>query len=192
MHLTSEELLDLAEGTRSESSAPHLAKCDHCRQQLNELRDVMATVQVDVPEPSPLFWEHFSARVSEAVASDAKSASSWFGIGRWSWGVAAAMTAVVLAIAVSRVPKPPANTTRGSATVVAETPGADIGSTLTADDPSFVLLRDLAGSLDWDAAAEVGISMDVGTADTAVAELSDAERTELQRLLREAISPTGA
>jgi hypothetical protein len=198
MHLTSEELLDLAEGTRSESSAPHLAKCDTCRHQLNELRDVMATLQVDVPEPSPLFWDHFSARVSEAVASDAKSPRSWFGIGRWSWGVAVAMTAVVLAIAVSRVPKTPADTTRGSATVVADreasngVPAADIGSTLTADDPSFLLLRDLAGNLDWDAAAEVGIGMDVGSADTAVAELSDGERTELQRLLREAISPTGA
>jgi hypothetical protein len=192
MHLTSEELLDLAEGTRSESSAPHLANCETCRQQLNELRDVMATLQVDVPEPSPLFWERFSARVSEAVASDAKSGPSWFGIGRWFWGVAAAMTAVVLAIAVSRIPKTPADTTRRSATVVAEVPVPDIGSTLPADDPSFVLLRDLAGSLDWDTAAEVGIGMDVGSADTAVAELSDAERTELQRLLREAISPTGA
>jgi hypothetical protein len=191
MHLTSEELLDLAEGTRSESSAPHLVKCDTCRHQLNELRDVMATLQVDVPEPSPLFWDHFSARVSEAVATDAKSARSWFGIGAWSWGVAAAITAVVVVIAVSRVPKGPVDTTRGSAAVVAEMP-ADIGSTLTADDPSFVLLRDLAGGLDWDAAAEVGIGMDVGSADTAVAELSDAERTELQRLLREAISPTGA
>lgn len=192
MHLTSEELLDLAEGVRSESSAPHLAMCAKCREQLKELRDVMATLQVDVPEPSPLFWEHFSARVSEAVASDAKSARSWFGIGRWSWGIAAVMTAVVLAIAVSRVPKTPGDATRGSATAVAEVPAADIGSTLTADDPSFVLLRDLAGSLDWDAAVEVGIGMEVGSADTAVAELSDAERTELQRLLREAISPTGA
>jgi len=192
MHLTSDELLDLAEGTRAESSAPHLAKCDTCRHQLNELRDVMATLQVDVPEPSPLFWDHFSARVSEVIASDAQAARSWFGIGRWSWGVAVAMTAVVLAIAVSRVPKTPADTARGSATVVAEVPAADIGSTLTADDPSFLLLRDLAGNLDWDAAAEVGIGMDVGSADTAVAELSEGERTELQRLLREAISPTGA
>jgi hypothetical protein len=192
MHLTSEELLDLAEGTRSESSAPHLVECDKCRQQLSELRDVMTTLHVGVPEPSPLFWDHFSARVSEAVASDAKSVRSWFGIGRWSWGIAAAMSAVVLTIAVSRIPKTPAETTPGSATVVAEVPAADIGSTLAADDPSFVLLRDLAGNLDWDAATEVGIGMDVGSADTAVAELSAAERTELQRLLREAMSPTGA
>jgi len=190
MHLTSEELLDLAEGTRSESSAPHLAQCDKCRQQLNELREVMATLNVDIPEPSPLFWDHFSARVSEAVASDAKTARSWFGIGRWSWGVAAAMSAVVLAIAVSRIPKTPAETTAGPATV-AEVPAVDIGSTLSRDDPSFLLLRDLAGSVDWDA-AEVGIGVDVGSADTPVAELSEAERTELQRLLREAMSPTGA
>jgi hypothetical protein len=192
MHLTPDELLDLAEGTRSESSAPHLAKCGECRRQLDELRDVMATLEVDVPEPSPLFWDHFSARVSEAVASDAKSARSWLGIGRWSWGLAAAVSAVVLAIAVSRVPRPAGKMTPASTTSVAEVPAADTGAALTADDPSFLLLGDLAGSLDWDAAAEAGISMDVGTADTAVAELSDGERTELQRLLREAMAPTGA
>jgi hypothetical protein len=192
MHLTPDELLDLAEGTRSESSAAHLAKCDACRQQLDELRDVMAALQVDVPEPSPLFWAHFSARVGEAIANDAKSARSWFGVGRWSWGLAAAASAVVLAIAVSRTPRMPAEVTPVPTTPVAETPAADVGSALRGDDPSFLLLGDLAGSLDWDAADEAGISMDVGTADTAVAELSDAERTELQRLLREAMAPKGA
>src|SRR5262249_28727617 len=116
MHLSPDELVDLAEGTRSASSAPHLAKCDECRRQLNELRDVMATLQVDVPEPSPLFWDHFSARVGEAIASDAKSARSWFGLGRWSWGFAAAVSTALLVIAVSRMPrmtterKPPAIT----------------------------------------------------------------------------------
>jgi hypothetical protein len=159
---------------------------------LDELRDVMATLEVEVPEPSPLFWDHLSARVSAAVASDAKSARSWFGVGRWSWGLAAAVSAAVLAIAVSRTARTPAEMAPASTTPVAERPAADIGSALTADDPSFLLLGDLAGSLDWDAAAEAGISMDVGTADTAVAELSDAERTELQRLLREAMAPKGA
>lgn len=191
MHLTPDELLDLAEGTRSEMSAPHLAKCEECRRQLEELRDVMAALEVEVPEPSPLFWDHFSARVSAAVASEGRSARSWFGIGGWSWGLAAAVSAVVLAIAVSRIPRIP-EATPVAATRVAEASPADVGSALSTDDPSFLLLGDLAGSLDWDAAAEAGIGMDVGTADTAVAELSDDERTELQRLLREAISPTGA
>jgi hypothetical protein len=199
MHLSPEELLDLAEGTRPLSSAPHVAACEVCRQKLDEVRGVMATLQVDVPEPSPMFWEHLSARVRDAVATEPVPARSWFGLGRWSWGLAAAMSAAVIVIAVSLTLGTPTTTLvspGGSRPVpaVADVPGSDIGSVPAADDPSFSLLGDLAGGLDWDAAAEAGISMAVGTADTAVVELNDGERTELQRLLREAIGPshTGA
>jgi hypothetical protein len=192
MHLTPEELLDLAEGTKSPSSAPHLSTCEGCRHQLAELRDVMAAIgdDIDVPDPSPLFWEHFSTRVQEAVTADAMAARSWFGVGRWSWGLAAVMSAAVLTIAVSLTLRTPPPTT--SVPPVAEAPGNDVGSAPAVDDPSFSLLGDLAGGLDWDSAAEAGISMDVGATDTAVAELSQAERTELQRLLREAMAPKGA
>jgi hypothetical protein len=191
MHLTPEELLDLAEGTQSFSSAPHLTTCEGCRRQLEELRDVMVAIGVDadVPDPSPLFWEHFSTRVQQAVTADAVSARPWFGVGRWSWGLAAVMSAAVLTIAVSLTVRTPP--TAISVPAVAETPGNDVGSATVVDDPSFSLLGDLAGSLDWDSAAEAGMSVDVGTADTAVTELSQAERTELQRLLREAMAPTG-
>jgi hypothetical protein len=191
MHLTPEELLDLAEGARSLSSAPHLTMCEGCRRQLAELRDVMAAIgdDADVPDPSPLFWEHFSTRVQEAVTADTVAARSWFGVGRWSWGLAAVMSVAVLTIAVSLMLRTPSTTSVPS---VAEAPGNDVGSAPAVDDPSFSLLGDLAGGLDWDSAAEAGISMDVGAADTAVAELSQAERAELQRLLREAMAPRGA
>jgi hypothetical protein len=190
MHLTPEELLDLAEGTRSGVSKPHLATCEACCQQLEELRKVMASLEVDVPEPSPLFWDHLSARVRDAVAADTSRARSWFGLGRWSWGAAAVMGAVVVVVAVSvSLRTPPTGVTQPKA--VDET-SADVGSSAPADDPSFILLGDLAGSLDWDSAADAGITMDVGAADHAVAELTQSERTELQRLLREAIGPTGA
>ena len=64
MHLQHDELVDLAEGTRAESSVPHLAACEACRHQLAELKAMMsAAADVAVPEPSPLFWDHFSARV---------------------------------------------------------------------------------------------------------------------------------
>jgi hypothetical protein len=46
-HLTPEELLDLAEGSRPLSSAPHLTACEVCRQQLDELRGAMATLDAD-------------------------------------------------------------------------------------------------------------------------------------------------
>ena len=75
MHLTPDDLVDLAEGTRPESSAPHLVTCTTCRAQLNEMRAMMSAVaDVDVPEPSPLFWDHFSQRVHEAVANDTPNA----------------------------------------------------------------------------------------------------------------------
>jgi hypothetical protein len=80
---------------------------------------------------------------------------------------------------------PPAR--MGAPLSVAEAPSGDVGSAPAVDDPSFSLLGDLAGGLDWDAAAEAGISMAPGAADTAVHELNDGERTELQRLLVEAL-----
>jgi hypothetical protein len=102
------------------------------------------------------------------------------------------MSAAVVAIAVSvTLRTPPAPVTHVPAVAVNE-PVAEVGSSAPIDDPSFILLGDLAGSLDWDSAAEAGITMPVGAADTAVVELSGAERTELQRLLREAIGPAGA
>src|SRR4051794_29807445 len=83
MHLNAEELVDIAEGTRGESAAPHLAGCEPCRAQLRELRAMMATARdVDVPEPSPLFWDHLSARISDAIAAapgQPRGSSSVFG-----------------------------------------------------------------------------------------------------------------
>src|ERR1700693_3635539 len=69
-HLTSVELVDLAEGTRAESSAPHLDTCEACRHQLAELRAAMSTTEAfDVPEPSPLFWDHLSGGEAGAAAA---------------------------------------------------------------------------------------------------------------------------
>ncbi len=33
--------------------------------------------EVEVPEPSPLFWDHLSARVGEAVAAEQAPRRSW-------------------------------------------------------------------------------------------------------------------
>jgi hypothetical protein len=81
MHLKPEELVDLAEGTITESSVPHLAACAACRGQLEALR-VMTTEACDfeVPEPSPLFWDHLSSRVQDAIAADHQQSSAWL---RW-------------------------------------------------------------------------------------------------------------
>src|SRR6478672_9145569 len=78
-HLTPARLVDLAEGTEAEHAVPHLAECDACRRAVAELRATMTDIAGPgdgadnaVPEPSPLFWDHLSARVHEAVAAEQK------------------------------------------------------------------------------------------------------------------------
>jgi hypothetical protein len=82
-HLSEAELVDVAEGTDLQGASAHLAACDDCRGQVATLRAMMSAARdVTVPEPSPLFWEHLSARVREQVASlDDRPAS--FDSRRW-------------------------------------------------------------------------------------------------------------
>ena len=79
-HLTSDELIDAMEADADNSNAAgmlaperqaHLATCDVCRRELTALSGVLsAAKQVSAPEPSPLFWQHFSERVRTAVDSE--------------------------------------------------------------------------------------------------------------------------
>jgi hypothetical protein len=200
-HLSPDELLDLAEGTRADASAGHLTQCAACREQLADLRATLAlAMTADVPEPSPLFWDHLSARVRRSVAAeDMPGRPSIFRLGfrRWSWqSLAAAGTAVagivVVAMTVTMRTLPG---TGGNAGLVPQPSSASSASTLgdpavasAASDASLALLADVADDLDWDSVANAGMTMGVGAADGAVFELTDAERAELQRLLQEAMA----
>jgi hypothetical protein len=197
MHLTIEELIDLAERTREESSDPHLQSCGLCRHQLAALRSAMsAAADVEVPEPSPLFWKHLSERVHEAVAAEgvppsrfldwgwAKALSSWRG-----WAVAGVAAAVTIAIYVTtpRPSEPLANTQEMSAVP----PGAEaipLPVAAAGDDESLALVADLTSQLEPDAFDETGWSSHAGAVDEAVVNLTDDERLELQRLLNEELA----
>lgn len=193
-HLSPDQLIDLAEGTRPESSVAHLAECGECRRHLADLREMMAVaVSAEIPEPSPLFWDHLSARVRTAVAEDVEPRASW---ARWTRVLNARVVAgslgligaaVVLAMAVTmRTGNVPAPT-------VALTPApVAVPADVVTDDPSLSLLTDLADGMDWDAAVDDGLTVPVGASDVVLADLSDAERVELRRLLREAMSAPGA
>jgi hypothetical protein len=196
-HLPPETLIDLAEGTRPESSAPHLESCERCRGQLAELRATMsAAADVDVPEPSPLFWGHFSARVSGAIAAEgAPRAAAW--LDGWSWSrlsapVAVAGVIVLAAIVSVRMGAParplaPSQSAASSAEVVAAGDPA-----LSSDDPSLDLVADLAEGVEWDTASEPGLTPHEDAVDRAVGQLNDTERRELQRLLKEELAHAGA
>jgi hypothetical protein len=198
-HLHSDELIDLAEGTRPESSAPHLQSCEMCRRQLAEARAMMKTVaEVKVPEPSPLFWNHFSARVHKAItAVGAPRRLGWSAVGSWSrliwprwplWPLSVgACVALLVAVTLltGRLAGPPRGETPApeSAAAVAES-GAPAELAALPDDPSLDLVADLTEDMDWDRAREVGFAPRQDAVERAVGQLSDVERRELQRLLQ--------
>jgi len=196
-HLSSEQLIDLAEGVELEPApATHLESCSRCRQQLADLRSTMAAVsEVEVPEPSPLFWDHLSRRVHDAVEGERVSAgsrgSSWNWLtGRPAWAGAFAL-AVVAAVFLVRSGYP-THQPDPSISAVSTSSKSLTDDAATFDDPSLSLVLDLAGELDWDQAREAGLTTHVGVDDDALAQLSDAERVELQKLLKGELANRGA
>jgi hypothetical protein len=194
-HLSPELLLDIAEGTPAASAGAHLAVCAECRREVEDLRATIGlAASAPVPEPSPLFWDHLSARVKTAVEAEALRQPAWsFTRIGWFGGALAMAGALVIAVViVSRVPSAPATIADGAFNAAA--PVGDGADTLAlpdvADDPSLRLLADLAGELDWEATA-TGLAVRTSMADGALANLDDDERSELGRLLREQLGGSG-
>ena len=207
-HLTPAQFVDLSEGSEAERVVPHLAECAACRRALAELRATMAEVDGPggrgadaVPEPSPLFWEHLSARVRDGVAEQgAPGGTRW--VERWLRPrvvlpiVAGVAGAVILAVAASRrpivvnpIPATPLPIGE-SAQLPSLPPLEPLGA---ADDPSLGLMADYGTALSWDDMREEMTPVShVGSADEAVIALSTEERQELQRLLEEEMTQPSA
>jgi hypothetical protein len=201
MHLNADELVDLAEGARPESSAPHLAACGRCRAQLADLRAMMSAVaDVEAPAPSPLFWDHFSQRVHDAVAAEEPDARlkgsrpfvprarafvlELLGARAVQTSVVAIAAFVVLFAFNSRVMAPHAPAVAQPPPLVAR----DLLSDMPEGDASLSLVATLAASLDADTAGESGLAH-LGSAEHAVTHMNDSELRELHRLLQEEMAP---
>lgn len=190
-HLSPDTFVDVLDGTLREDAVPHLRECAVCRAQLAELRVTwQAAVETDVPEPSPLFWDHLSRRVHDAVAAEAAPARRWWHV-QWAWrplGLAGAALAAVALVVALQLPRTPAGdvpgTTLSTQAAVSEPAGPEPLPALD-DDPSMGLVADLASDLDLESALpELGLGAR-GAAERALSELDAGERVELQRLLAE-------
>jgi hypothetical protein len=205
MHLNADELIDLAEGTRPEASAPHLAGCDGCREQLVELRAMMSAIasrSQAVPEPSPLFWDRLSERVRLEVAAEHEPRVGWLDAAAWRRLLlplsGAAIASLVIAVFISsrllapQAPPPSAAYAAPAPPIVAESASADrLGDAASGDDESLTLVASLAEHLDLDDADEAGLAPG-GSAEHAVTHLSDDDLRELRRVLKEELARWGA
>jgi hypothetical protein len=198
-HLSSDELVDIAEGARAESSAPHLQACEACRSELANLREMMfAAARVDVPEPSPLFWDHLSARIREGVAGEGTRRVVWWHPSTWPFDIAqgrlqfsipavSGVVAVVLfaVILTSRVMAPgPGPAGFVAAPPAPPPPDAIVAAADSTEDPSLSLVADLVAQMDWESASQMDVALHADLADEAMSELSDAERREMRLLLQ--------
>jgi len=199
-HLSADDFVDLVEGATSDADFPHLAACASCRQQLGELRATRTQAStIGVPEPSPLFWDHFSSRVREAVANQrVPGPGPWQRL--WSWpGVLAPVAAVAAAVLVaavvldapSRVPVPRAGAPKQTAGLSATSTRELLSDSAVDDDASLEFVADLTDSLGWDAVEDAGLAPD-GSAEHALTHLSLSELQQLQHLLQEELSGKGA
>ena len=183
MHLREEEFVDLIEtGSATAPLQEHLKSCAACRERLADLRATLQSVKaVDVPDPSPLFWDHFSRRVRDAVAVDAarRSGRGWL---PWLFPAAAAASLILFVVApgVWRSARRPATSIADAPAAPAATVRDTLGEVT---DPSLTFVADLTDGAGWEAAHEAGLSPR-GSAEHAVTHLSEPELRELQRLLQ--------
>jgi hypothetical protein len=189
-HLSPAELLDLAEGSADEQSYPHLASCSSCRAQLEDARTALAVVNiVEVPEPSPLFWDHLSARVRDLVAAEHSPADArrtrWL---PWRLAVPIGAAAVIVVVAMTVLPRTLPDSPVNPAPRTAIDTSSAVLDTPIADDASLSFVADLASELDWDGAAQAGFTARPDAVEGVLPTLSATETAELQRLLTEALA----
>jgi hypothetical protein len=205
-HLTDLELLALLENPSADNGVSavridHLQSCDSCRRALGDLREARdRAADVRLPEPSPLFWEHFSRRVREGIRNTEISRprwySAWLQAPGFKWGFSGALVVVLLGAAAWLTSLPAPAPDEKSPAGAARVAGTDsVSSAMDADsidadsndlesDEAWALVRTVADDLEWDDVATASLAARPGWAERAALDLTREERAELLRLLQ--------
>jgi hypothetical protein len=142
-HLDPEELIAALDGGLDAKRQQHARTCEVCQASIAELAQSLdlARQASKVPEPSPLYWEHLSARVRSAVESAdmPEVGRSW-----WSASWRPLLAGAVTATLIWSVVRPPLPGTSAPDATGAEAPAASTtwddvvegAEALTADDVS--------------------------------------------------------
>ncbi len=171
-HPGDERLIELAQGAGEAGARQHVASCAVCRTQVEELRATLHGLQgVDVPEPSPLYWEAFRRQIARRIDEPTSASAA----ARWWWLPALAAALALFAFVVPRpwrglAPSPPPSV--AAVALPAWTPLPTIE-----DDEGLAVLQGLAST---GAMASVGECQDLAEC---AAELGEHQGEDLARAL---------
>jgi len=191
-HLSRDERLLALEGGLEAARQAHLASCRSCRTDVEALGRVLARVRaVDVPEPSPLFWDHLAARVGDAIAREpAPGADRGWWSPRLAW---AALAVVIVAAGAGYLTRsrPPTTVVAGSAAVSGDPidqRGSPNPGEASADD-GWALIAAVADQVADQVVDDAAFAPQVGQAELSVSALSADERRALAGELAAELAP---
>jgi hypothetical protein len=202
-HLTPEELINSRERQLPSARQAHAEACPVCRAKLAEIDEVLLDVAaVDIPEPSPLFWDHLSARIRDRVAHEPPPApardnplarlagwlTGWSAAPRW------AFAAVLIALCASlgwlgwselrRNRTGPAGLAPQSVQVDNGEAAAPAPETAVDEDSDWALMLHMAEEVTWDDTEGSSLYVRPAAVDRALIELTDEERDRLLQLVQ--------
>lgn len=178
-HLRPDEFVDAMDGALSTARGAHFEHCAECRAELDGLLSMQREAAGDdAPEPSPLFWDHFSARVREAAARQNHTTAPWW---RTGWQpIAVVAVAAASVVLVLQMRSAPAVVTPALAPVTSVAEGS------SEEDGSWDIVMGLASEIAWDDIRDA-VTPAAGSADAVIEELTGAQREALVRLLKQEI-----
>jgi hypothetical protein len=187
VHLTEAEFVEHVDGALRPDRAAHLESCERCRREAEGLAATLSdTRSVEAPEPSPLFWDHFSAQVREALDQPPPSRLSAFLSARWPGPVLAGAAIIALVVIEGFWPRDPRDVRPPFASVVIDPVlPPEAAPDAMESDPEWTFVAAMADGIDWEAVDAAGLGPRLGSAERAAEDLSLEEQTELARLLRE-------
>jgi hypothetical protein len=185
-HLSSQEFVNAIDQTLTPARQEHVAACASCRTQVEELRALVeeAGHGAAVPEPSPLFWDHFQARVLEAVAAEGVPPSrevwwkAWVRPGATLAASAAALAMVTgFAVYMGRPAAPAPDA------MAVEAEFVDEANIAEATDAEWTFVTNVMGTLETDDVHEV-LAPSRDAVDAVFETLTSDERDRFMKLLK--------
>ena len=202
-HLDPTQFVDLLEGSAASAAVAHLDECPGCTAQLSALRSAIGAISTDdAPDPSPLFWEHFSSGVNQRIDAPRSGWTDWLRQPRLAAVVAGAAVLIALAFGARMLDLPqvtpkittsaPAGSRSGEQVVASQPAPVEEPRDDVEADGAWAVVRTAAEDLAYEDAEAEGLAPRPGSAEIAVLQMSGDERAELARLIENELKRTGA